>query len=361
MNKEIKRYADTGDLKSLKYIFVDSLDVDPTFVRYEEEYNYCKSIPGLLETHRELTPFTQDKSHWTEEYWAKLKMDLLENFSDRRMMHMREVAKVYLAEKVKRILAEREERSANEVKQYISTMNKGESATNSVSYWGVDNVFSQNANRISKGESQRTIKEEIREHGASYQANSYEEQKRSQKENKNNQNILLRDKEEIHLKETIGDRARDGRSDENYCDSHSATIQLQSESLKWSVIFATEDRNTFILSSDHRYLCRSINRENKQKTIYKFKRVEDGSEEMLRLQKSIKPRKVKGDSGCNDGVSYKVYELRKQGEMRVGYKVEKYIIDPEEKRSTFFGRVIELFDDRPRQILVSEMYFISEK
>lgn len=53
MNTEIKNYADSGDIKSLKYIFVDALDVDPTFVRYEEEYNYCKSVPGLLESHIE--------------------------------------------------------------------------------------------------------------------------------------------------------------------------------------------------------------------------------------------------------------------------------------------------------------------
>lgn len=56
MDAEIKKFADSKDLKSLKYIFVDSLDVDPTFVRYEEEYNYCKSIPGLLESHIGLTP-----------------------------------------------------------------------------------------------------------------------------------------------------------------------------------------------------------------------------------------------------------------------------------------------------------------
>ncbi len=126
MNKEIKRYADTGDLKSLKYIFVDSLDVDPTFVKYEEEYNYCKSIPGLLEAHRELTPFTQDKSRWTEEYWAKLKTDLLENFSDRRMMHMREVAKVYLAGKAQRILSMREqqERELEEERKKLAAENE---------------------------------------------------------------------------------------------------------------------------------------------------------------------------------------------------------------------------------------------
>lgn len=107
MNTEIKKFADSGDIKSLKYIFVDSLDVDPTFVRYEEEYNYCKSIPGLLEPHIELTPFRENKADWNEAYWTSLKMDLIKNFSDKRMTHMRDVARVFLADKVQRILAER--------------------------------------------------------------------------------------------------------------------------------------------------------------------------------------------------------------------------------------------------------------
>lgn len=108
MDIRIKNYADARDLKELKYIFVDALDVDPTFVRYEEEYNYCKSIPGLLETHIELTPFRQDKNRWDEAYWTNLKMDLVKNFSDCRMMHMKEVAQVFLAEKITRILKERD-------------------------------------------------------------------------------------------------------------------------------------------------------------------------------------------------------------------------------------------------------------
>lgn len=107
MNTEIKKLADSGDIKSLKYIFVDSLDVDPTFVRYEEEYNYCKSIPGLLEPYIELTPFRENRVDWNEEYWTSLKMDLLKNFSDKRMTHMRSVAKVFLADKVQRIQGER--------------------------------------------------------------------------------------------------------------------------------------------------------------------------------------------------------------------------------------------------------------
>lgn len=113
MDIRIKNYADNRDLKELKYIFVDALDVDPTFVRYEEEYNYCKAIPGLLETHVELTPFCDDKSCWDEAYWTSLKMDLIKNFSDRRMMHMKDVAQVFLAEKITRILKERNAKNAS--------------------------------------------------------------------------------------------------------------------------------------------------------------------------------------------------------------------------------------------------------
>ena len=107
MNEQIKKYADSGDVKSLNYIVVDALDVDPTFVGFEEEYNYCKSVPGLLEPYVELTPFKVNQDDWDEDYWTSLKIDLVKNFSDRRMSHMREVAKVFLADKVQQILAER--------------------------------------------------------------------------------------------------------------------------------------------------------------------------------------------------------------------------------------------------------------
>ena len=70
-----------------------------------DRYNYCKSIPGLLEPHIELTPFSENRANWTEEYWTSLKMDLIKNFSDKRMSHMRDVAQVFLADKVQRILA----------------------------------------------------------------------------------------------------------------------------------------------------------------------------------------------------------------------------------------------------------------
>ena len=129
MHKEVKEYADNGDLTSLKYIFVDALDVDPTFVRYKEDYEYCKSIPGLLEPYIELTPFTQDQTKWNAAYWAKLKVDLLENFSDKRMSHMCEVAKVFMSEKVQRILAERASKTAESPHVIPTTASKNLSSS----------------------------------------------------------------------------------------------------------------------------------------------------------------------------------------------------------------------------------------
>lgn len=156
MNTEIKKLADSGDIKSLKYIFVDSLDVDPTFARYEEEYNYCKSIPGLLEPHVELTPFRENKADWNEEYWTSLKMDLIKNFSDQRMSHMRRVAKVFLADKAQRI---QEERAARNVIRQSSAPESHESHI-------VVKKLSISQEELQK----RAIEEEKRRNAAEYQA-----------------------------------------------------------------------------------------------------------------------------------------------------------------------------------------------
>ena len=103
----VKQYADERNLQALKYVFVNALGVDPTFEQYKEDYEYCKSIPNLLEPYVELTPFVEDKNKWDEAYWDKLKIDLLKNFSDKRMMHMVDVAQVVRADKIKRLRTER--------------------------------------------------------------------------------------------------------------------------------------------------------------------------------------------------------------------------------------------------------------
>lgn len=128
MNNDIKKKADANDAKGLKYIFVDALDVDPTFEVYAEEFEYCRKVNGFLEPHMELTPFKNDSSMWNENYWVKLKTDLLKNFSERRFSHMKQVAKVVKKEKLERLLKER----ARKQKETNTTAYEGvRNATNS--------------------------------------------------------------------------------------------------------------------------------------------------------------------------------------------------------------------------------------
>lgn len=107
MDSKTKKIADSGDINSLRFIFIDSFDADPTFEKYKEDFEYCKNLPGLFAPHKELTPFTSDQSKWDEDYWVKIKMDMEENYSIERFNHMKEVAKVFYADKIKRLIAER--------------------------------------------------------------------------------------------------------------------------------------------------------------------------------------------------------------------------------------------------------------
>jgi hypothetical protein len=120
MYAEVKKCADNHDIKGLHYIFVDSLDVDPTFEKYSEDYSYCKGIEGFFDSHVEMTPMLSDKNRWNKEYWVQLKLDLIKNFSQERFEHMRQVATVVYSDKIKRLLAEREnqkEKIVEEIKE----------------------------------------------------------------------------------------------------------------------------------------------------------------------------------------------------------------------------------------------------
>lgn len=108
MLAEVRKCAEAHDIKGLRYIFVDSLDVDPTFEKYKEDYEYCKSIQGLFDEHQELNGILADESRWTSEYWEQLKLDLMKNFSLKRFEHMIAVAQVVYADKITRLRKERE-------------------------------------------------------------------------------------------------------------------------------------------------------------------------------------------------------------------------------------------------------------
>jgi len=126
MNAEIKKCADANDIKGLRYIFVDCLDVDPTFETYKDDYAYCKTIDGFLVEYEEITPLRSNSYEWNEDYWVKLKVDLLKNFSEKRFMHMIKVARVIKADKIRRLQKERQQvkTSVQEKQQVLITEHK---------------------------------------------------------------------------------------------------------------------------------------------------------------------------------------------------------------------------------------------
>lgn len=163
MNNDIKKKADANDAKGLKYIFVDSLDVDPTFEVYAEEFEYCRKVNGFLEPHVELTPFQNDSSMWNENYWVKLKTDLLKNFSEKRFSHMKQVAKVVKKEKLERLLKERAQRNSKAVDTVVPMKTMHENAKKETVNVGFNDYKADDSEKLKREieESQRVYQEEL--------------------------------------------------------------------------------------------------------------------------------------------------------------------------------------------------------
>lgn len=105
LHSDVKAAVDSGNIGTLKYIFCDCLDGDPTFDEYLEDYAYCKAHGVLFEPHIEL--HTMSCANVNEEYWIQLKKDFMKNPSIKRLEHMREVAKILYKERIEKINQEK--------------------------------------------------------------------------------------------------------------------------------------------------------------------------------------------------------------------------------------------------------------
>ena len=128
MIKEINRYIENNDMIGLRYIFLDCLDVDPTFEKYKEGYDRVKTIDGFFEDYVEIHPLIEEQEKWNEDYWIQLKNDLRENFSEKRFMHMRKVAKVYFSDKISKLERQRANEKIKKVEDKICREEKKDSS-----------------------------------------------------------------------------------------------------------------------------------------------------------------------------------------------------------------------------------------
>lgn len=171
MHEDVKKFADGKDIKRLRYIFVDCLDVDPTFEKYAEDFEYCRNVAGLFEAHTELTPFINSHAAWNMDYWTNLKTDLLKNFSLKRFEHMIEVAKVVYAEKIVRLEAERS-KAAQKIAGQSPSPNRDVSLSMPDS-----NAEVLKKNQSLREEQQKALDEDTRKQEEAYQRQLAEEER----------------------------------------------------------------------------------------------------------------------------------------------------------------------------------------
>lgn len=164
MHEDVKKAVQTGDVKRLKYIFVDSLDVDPTFENYKEDFDYC-SQNNIFENHEVLTKLQKEPSNWTFDYWKSLKKDLTKNFSKKRLLHMTEVAKVIYKDKVERLKKERNQYNNPQieekpVKEEVKFKPSNEKSTQNINSPSINSIQEQERQRLE--EARKKIEEENR-------------------------------------------------------------------------------------------------------------------------------------------------------------------------------------------------------
>lgn len=160
---EVKKCADMNDIKGLRYIFIDSLDVDPTFEKYEQDYNYCKGLNGFFDDHIEITCLRQNSVEWDAAYWEQLKRDLVKNFSQIRFEHMIQVAKVVYSEKIARLVSERNAKKV-EVERQIESIIPTASNINSASSIKEQITINENTEPVVSASSQKEIDEGKRQY-----------------------------------------------------------------------------------------------------------------------------------------------------------------------------------------------------
>ncbi len=194
MHKAIKENADSGDIKGLKYIFADCLDVDPTFEKYKEDYEYCqRKVPGLFEQHRDMTPLTENQKEWDYDYWRELKIDLVNNFSKKRFEHMIRVAKVIYAGKIK-VISENREIEYKEAQDIARQKTDNIINNNDVGIYNRTNTTKTKSKKEEQEKEIREAKEKL----------ARENREVDKKQQTSGQNLKDNGKEEDSLKKMIG-------------------------------------------------------------------------------------------------------------------------------------------------------------
>ena len=81
-----------GDVRGIRIMMKDSLLVDPSFTEFNEMNSLARSVSGLYEPHDE-REIIKDSSTWNDNYMNKLMVQVVGNFSNERVDHLKDVVR----------------------------------------------------------------------------------------------------------------------------------------------------------------------------------------------------------------------------------------------------------------------------
>lgn len=103
ISEGFKKAVQLGDEEKVKIMLKNSLTMDLTFNQFKLMLEYAlKFFPNIIDAH-DGTDF-EPKENWDKDYASLLKYDLVDNFSEERIAHIKEVQQYVYADELKKQL-----------------------------------------------------------------------------------------------------------------------------------------------------------------------------------------------------------------------------------------------------------------
>lgn len=79
-----------GNVRGIRIMMKDSLLADPTFAEFNEMAHYAQTVSGLYDAH-DGRVLEDDKNAWNDDYMNKLMVQVVGNFSPKRIERLQEI------------------------------------------------------------------------------------------------------------------------------------------------------------------------------------------------------------------------------------------------------------------------------
>lgn len=101
VSPEFNSAVKTGNLLRVRIMLKDSLIVDPTFAQFNEMFAYARTeLPKLLEPYDNGT-LEDDRSKWDKDLMNTELVEIVNNFSQTRIDHLKRIISIVLADKIR--------------------------------------------------------------------------------------------------------------------------------------------------------------------------------------------------------------------------------------------------------------------